>query len=78
MTPNDLSRAVWRTSSHSGQNGNCIEVVTAPCAVAVRDSKNPDGPKLILSPGQWHRLTAQVRTGTFDAVLRSRCPADND
>jgi Domain of unknown function (DUF397) len=25
LTP-DLSRAAWRKSSHSGQNGNCIEV----------------------------------------------------
>lgn len=40
----DLSRAVWRKSSHSsGNNGACIELAKAG---AVRDSKNPDGPTL--------------------------------
>jgi len=26
----DLSRAVWRTSSYSGQNGACVEVAVIP------------------------------------------------
>ena len=26
----DLSRAVWRTSSYSGQNGDCVEVAVIP------------------------------------------------
>jgi hypothetical protein len=26
----DLSRAVWRTSSYSGQNGDCVEVAVVP------------------------------------------------
>jgi len=37
----DLSRAVWRTSSYSGQNGDCVEVAyNIPSLVAVRDSKD--------------------------------------
>ena len=37
----------WRTSSYSTSNGgDCIEVGAAPRAVAVRDSKDPDGPVL--------------------------------
>lgn len=34
----------WRTSSHSSQNGQCVEV--RGDLSAVRDSKNPDGPVL--------------------------------
>ena len=37
----------WRTSSYSSSNGgNCVEVGTAPGAVAVRDSQDPAGPEL--------------------------------
>jgi len=50
----DLSRATWRKSIHSSQDGNCVEVATnLPGMVAVRDSKNPGGPKLMLTRQAW-------------------------
>jgi len=57
---------VWRKSSYSASNGgNCIEVArTLPAAIAVRDSKDPDGPKLIFTPQAWAAFTAALRTGT--------------
>ena len=44
----DLSNATWRKSSYSGGNGgNCVEVAALPDdSRAVRDSKDPEGPKL--------------------------------
>ncbi|MFE6908223.1 DUF397 domain-containing protein [Streptomyces erythrochromogenes] len=40
-----LDGATWRKASYSGSNGGeCVEVAAQPCRVAVRDSKNPDGP----------------------------------
>ena len=40
----------WRKASRSGENGgNCVELAGLPCAVAVRDSKNPNGPVLLLT-----------------------------
>ena len=42
----------WRRASYSGANGGeCVEVAsTAKALVAVRDSKNPNGPKLAFTP----------------------------
>jgi hypothetical protein len=60
----DLTGVSWRKSSYSGTNGgDCVEVAaTLPTAVAVRDSKDPDGPKLIFTPQAWAAFTATIRT----------------
>ncbi|WP_141578663.1 DUF397 domain-containing protein [Actinomadura sp. WMMA1423] len=45
-----LTNATWRKSSYSGSNGgDCVELADAAGAVAVRDSKDPDGPVLLLN-----------------------------
>jgi hypothetical protein len=43
----------WRKSSHSGATGNCLQVAACSHTVHVRDSKNPAGPVLTLTPAQW-------------------------
>ena len=55
---------VWRKSSYSGSNGgDCVEVAAAlPDAIAVRDSKDPDGPRLMFTPQDWAAFTATIRT----------------
>jgi hypothetical protein len=66
----DLSSATWRKSSYSGTNGGqCVEVARdLPGVVAVRDSKNPQGGALILTPDQWRGLLGSVRSGGFPAA----------
>jgi hypothetical protein len=68
MTAPDLSRAVWRKSARSGgTGGNCVEVAgNLPGIVAVRDSKDPDGPALIFTPDEWRAFSAGIRDGEFD------------
>jgi hypothetical protein len=57
----DMSRAVWRESRHSANAGNCVEVAgNLAGVVAVRDSKNPDGPILALEPKAWRRFVAHL------------------
>ncbi|MFI0479528.1 DUF397 domain-containing protein [Actinomadura sp. 9N215] len=49
--------ASWRKASRSTvQNDNCIEVAGISSAVAVRDSKDPNGPKLIISTNDFQRF----------------------
>ena len=64
----DLSRAEWRKASYStGNGGACVEVArNLPGAVAVRDSKDPDGPALVFAPAQWHAFIDGVKSGDFD------------
>ena len=64
----DLSRAQWRKSTRSSGNGQCVEVAHLDEVVAVRDSKNPDGPKLILTRHEWaafiHCVKCEHGTGS--------------
>jgi hypothetical protein len=61
METPDLSRAEWRTSSHSGSNGNCVQVAAAAPLIAVRDSTDPDGPAMGFTPDQWTAFTGTVK-----------------
>ncbi|WP_040694013.1 DUF397 domain-containing protein [Nocardia vinacea] len=63
----DLSGAKWFKSSHSGGGQDCVEVAHLDRGmVGVRDSKNPTGPALVFTPGEWEALTAGVNDGEFD------------
>lgn len=64
----DLSAAVWRKSSRSsGNGGQCVEVAAnLPGVIAVRDSKNPNGPKLIFTSEEWEAFISGVKDGEFD------------
>jgi uncharacterized protein DUF397 len=62
-----LARASWRKSSYSGQSSNCIEVADGlPGGIGVRDSKDPGGPALVITPSSWRHFTAAVKNGEFD------------
>ena len=58
----DLTSASWRKSTYSGCNGgNCIQVAGLPGTIAVRDSKDPDGPALLFTAAEWAAFTARVK-----------------
>jgi len=60
----DVTSVVWRKSSYSGGNGGtCIEVGIAGQAVAVRDSKDPDGPRLAFAADKWKAFAEQLKAG---------------
>jgi Domain of unknown function (DUF397) len=61
MNEMDLTRARWRKSSHSSGNGQCVEVAPLDQVVAIRDSKDPDGAKLIFAPTQWQHFLRTLK-----------------
>jgi len=61
----------WIKSSLSFSNGNCVEVASLPDGgVGVRDSKDPSGPVLRFTPGEWHAFLGGARDGEFDQFGR--------
>ncbi|MET8335332.1 DUF397 domain-containing protein [Streptosporangium canum] len=76
----DFSRVTWRKSSFSGNGGaDCVEVAVVPGDLAlaghkadadelylVRDSKDPDGPKLAFTRSEWDAFVNGVKLGEFD------------
>lgn len=67
MGTHNLTGANWRKSSFSGDTGgDCIEVADLHPHIAVRDSKNPAGPVLTLTPSAFAAFVdaaAQERIG---------------
>lgn len=58
---------MWRRSSKCNGASACVEVARLEDGgVALRDSKDPDGPVLIYTPSEWRAFTAGVREGEFD------------
>ena len=66
----DLTGAVWRKSNRSGDNGGaCVEVATnLPGVVAVRDSKNIEGPTLRFDRSTWQMFTAAVKSAARPGI----------
>ncbi|MER7000454.1 DUF397 domain-containing protein [Streptomyces sp. NPDC000410] len=64
-----LGAAAWRKSSYSSDTGgDCVEVAAQPCRIAVRDSKNPDGPAFTVAPGAFAAFTAFVGAASEGTV----------
>ncbi|NDU71440.1 DUF397 domain-containing protein [Actinomadura sp. DSM 109109] len=68
MTHTHASAPVWRKSSRSSDPdlGVCVEVASIGSTRAIRDSKDPEGPRLSLSMDSWRTFMHAVKTDAFD------------
>ncbi len=71
MAP-EFEGAIWRKSSRSGgSEGQCVEcadVTRTHSGIAVRDSKNPNGPALLFAPETFSGFIAAVTRVEFDLL----------
>lgn len=58
----DLSEVVWRKASRSKEDGsNCVELAKVSGVIAIRDSKDPGGPILLVSRRDFGRFARVLR-----------------
>lgn len=68
--PADRLQVAWTKSSWSNPDGNCVEVATLPDGdIAVRNSRDPQGPALVYTPAEIKAFVRGAKTGDFDALL---------
>jgi len=66
-----LPGLAWRKSARSNPSGNCVELAALPggAGVAVRNSRDPEGPTLIYTPDEIAAFLLGVHDGDFDDLL---------
>ncbi|MCM2390130.1 DUF397 domain-containing protein [Streptomyces albipurpureus] len=56
---NATNETAWFKSSYSNDSGGCcVEVARLTSGVGIRDSKNKQGPALVVPSGAWHGFIA--------------------
>jgi hypothetical protein len=70
MPATDLRDATWHKSRHSNSQGACVELAAlAGGNIALRNSRHPDGPALIYTPGEIDAFIRGAKDGEFDDLI---------
>jgi hypothetical protein len=71
MTVNQLPVVIWQKSGRSNPSGNCVECAILPdgAGIAVRNSRDPEGPALIYTTAEMEAFILGVRDGDFDNLI---------
>jgi hypothetical protein len=64
-----LREVAWHKSPYSNPSGNCVEAAQLPAgAMAVRNSRYPDGPALVFTKAEWDAFLLGAKDGDFDSA----------
>jgi hypothetical protein len=65
-SPDELTHANWHKATKSNGAQGCVEVAQLTNWTGIRDSKNPGGPVLLVSPDEWGRFLDGAARGEFN------------
>jgi Domain of unknown function (DUF397) len=66
----ELPPLTWQKSGRSNPSGNCVEMARLPeGAIAVRNSRHPDGPALVYTVDEIAAFLLGARDGDFDNLV---------
>ena len=67
VSRSDERSLAWRKSVASNPSGNCVELAARrDGSVAMRNSRDPQGPRLVFSRADLAAFVAAVRRGEFE------------
>lgn len=71
MSTTQLPPVTWQKSRRSNPSGNCVELGTLPggAEIAVRNSRDPEGPALIYTSAEIAAFVQGAKDGDFDNLL---------
>jgi hypothetical protein len=70
MAATELGNVRWLKSRWSNATGECVELAALPSGeIAVRNSRFPEGPALVYTPGEIAAFVAGAKDGEFDHLL---------
>ena len=71
MPAGEIVPVSWQKSQRSNPSGNCVEMALLPdgAGIAVRNSRDPEGPALIYTSDEIIAFILGARDGDFDNLL---------
>lgn len=71
MPVSQLPPLRWQKSRRSNPSGNCVELALLPggAGIAMRNSRDPDGPALVYTPAEINAFILGARDGDFDNLV---------
>jgi hypothetical protein len=69
LTEEEHASLSWIKAQASSFNGQCVEIASTADKVAMRDSKDPNGPVLVYTHAEFRAFLDGARNGEFDSLV---------
>lgn len=69
LTESERRNLAWGKAQRSTNNGECVQIASTAGKIAVRDSKDPNGPILVYTPAEFSAFLDGARNGEFDSLV---------